>query len=315
MYTMSNTTNKIALGAGAVALAAVLWSLDGTFLRPQLFSLPPTFVVFLEHLFGAVLLAPFLYFFRNQIKTIGKKQWAAIFWVSLFGGALGTTFFTKALFLTGFTDISVVILLQKLQPVFAITLAAIFLKERFNKQFYIYAALAIVAGYFVTFPNWGEPLANLTSTTAAIAGFALLAAFAWGSATTFGKYSVQNIHNGLLAALRFAITSIIMLVPAMYYYSGSLAIVSDKQINLFVLIALTSGSGAIFLYYWGLKKIPASIATLAELAWPVSAIVLDYFVNGNVLSMTQILGSTILVATVLRITYLHKDVVAKTQKT
>jgi len=35
-------------------------------------------------------------------KTISKKQWLTIFWVALFGGALGTTFMTKALFLTGF---------------------------------------------------------------------------------------------------------------------------------------------------------------------------------------------------------------------
>lgn len=301
---MSNLHNKIMLGVGAVALAAVLWSLDGTFLRPQLFSLPSPLVVFLEHVFGTVLLAPFLYFFRAQIRTISRSQWGAIFWVALFGGALGTTFFTKALFLTGFTNISVVILLQKLQPVFAIILAAIFLKERFAAQFYVYAALAVIAGYFVTFENWSEPLTNLTSTTAAIAGFALLAAFSWGSATTFGKYSIKNIHNGLLAALRFVLTSLIMLVPALYYYSGSFATVSDKHVNLFVLIALTSGAGAIFLYYWGLKKIPASLATLAELAWPVSAIVLDYFVNGNVLSFTQILGATVLIATVLRITHL-----------
>lgn len=307
---MSNSVNKITFGVVAVAFAAVLWSLDGTFLRPQLFSLPSTLVVFLEHVFGFVLLAPFLYFFRGQIRTISKSQWVAIFWVALFGGALGTTFFTKALFLTGFTNISVVILLQKLQPVFAIILAIIFLRERFIARFYIYAAFAILAGYFVTFPNWQEPLVNLTSTNALIAGFALLAAFSWGSATTFGKYSIENIHNGLLTVLRFGITSLIMVVPALYYYSSSMALISDRHVNLFILIALTSGAGAMFLYYYGLKKIPASVATLAELAWPVSAIALDYFVNGNVLSFTQILGSIFLIGIVLKITHMHKGAIS-----
>ena len=112
--------NKIFVGAVAIAIAAILWSLDGTFLRPKLYTLPSTLVVLLEHLLGFIVLSPFLVIYRKQIKNIKKKQWIAIFWVALFGGALGTTFITKALFLTGFHDISVVILLQKFQPIFLI---------------------------------------------------------------------------------------------------------------------------------------------------------------------------------------------------
>ncbi|MBI5466525.1 MAG: EamA family transporter [Candidatus Kerfeldbacteria bacterium] len=109
-------TNKILVGSLAVVFATLLWSLDGTFLRPQLYTLPSVLVVFLEHGLGFVVLVPWLLIFKNQLKLITKKQWLAIFWVALFGGALGTTFMTKALFMTGFKDISVVILLQKFQP-------------------------------------------------------------------------------------------------------------------------------------------------------------------------------------------------------
>ena len=296
--------NKIIIGVAAVVIAALLWSLDGTLIRPQLYAIPSSLLVFLEHIFGFVLLAPFLYFFRGQIKKITKKQWLAVFWVALFGGALGTTFFVKALFLTGFTDISVVILLQKLQPIFAISLAAIFLKERFDRKFYVYAVLALIAGYFVTFPNWAAAT-NLFSTTAAIAGFAVLAAFSWGSATTFGKYSINGIHNGLLTALRFGLTSVIMLVPAIYYFDN-LAVVTTTHLWLLALIAVSSGAGAMFLYYFGLKKIPASLATLSELAWPVSAIVFDYIFNDNMLSFTQIMAAIVLLLLMYKITYTVK---------
>ena len=61
-----------------------------------------------------------------------------------------------------------------------------------------------------------------------------------------------------------------------------------------------------YLYYYGLKKIPASLATLCELAWPVSAIFFDYFFNHNVLSSTQIVGAIILVASVTMATRLNK---------
>src|SRR3989339_728710 len=165
--------NYTMIGALAIVVAALLWSLDGTFLRPQLYTLPSVFLVFLEHTLGFIILVPFLFIFKSQLKTISKKQWLTIFWVALFGGALGTTFMTKALFLTGFKDISVVILLQKFQPIFAIGLAAIFLRERFPRVVYLYSFIAIAAGYFVTFSNpW--TIANLKTVSALTALFSLL---------------------------------------------------------------------------------------------------------------------------------------------
>ena len=175
---------------------------------------------------------------------------------SAFGGALGTTFMTKALFLTGFKDISVVILLQKLQPIFAILLAIIFLRERFPRRFYLYALIAIVGGYFVTFkdPLTFANLASVNKTTLLIPLFALLAAFSWGSSTTFGKYSIKNINYGLLAALRFGLTVLIMAGPALYFYSASIKSVTDPQWNTLLIIVVTSGAAAMWLYYYGLKK-------------------------------------------------------------
>ncbi|PIT87419.1 MAG: EamA family transporter [Candidatus Magasanikbacteria bacterium CG10_big_fil_rev_8_21_14_0_10_40_10] len=286
-------------GSLAVALAALLWSLDGTFLRPQLYSLPSVLVVFLEHLLGFFVLFPFLIIYRKQIKNITKKQWLAVFWVALFGGALGTTFITKALFLTGFHDISVVILLQKFQPIFAIVLAAIFLRERFPKNFYIYTAIALVAGYFMTFKNpW--TIGNLANAVSGVIVYALLAAFAWGSATAFGKYSIKNISYGLLASLRFGLTVLIMLIPAIRYFNG-LGDINGIQWKTLIIIVFSSGAAAMFIYYYGLKKISASLATLCELSWPISAVLLDYIINKNILSWTQIIGALIVIGAITKI--------------
>ena len=291
--------NKILVGSLFIIASALLWSLDGTFLRPNLNALPSVFVVFLEHTLGFIALLPFLIIYRHEIKKISKKQWGTIFWVALFGGALGTIFMTKALFLTGFKDISVVILLQKLQPIFAITLAMIFLHERFPRRFYLYALISVIGGYFVTFKN---PLSvfNLPMQTYLIATFALLAAFSWGSSTVFGKYSLKNINYGLLTALRFGFTSLILIIPALYFYHQTFLAINAKEWTTLLIIVFTSGAAAMWLYYYGLKKVPASVATLCEMAWPISAIFFDYFLNHNILSTTQILGSVILTLAVYR---------------
>lgn len=296
--------NSVIFGSLAIVVAALLWSLDGTFLRPKLYSVSSPLVVFLEHALGLIVLLPFLIIYRGDFKLISRKQWGTIFWVALFGGALGTTFFTKALFLTGFTDISVVILLQKFQPIFALILAAIFLRERFPSRFYLLAGLALLAGYFVTFRDpW--TVRSVFSTTGAIAGFSLLAAFAWGSSTAFGKYSLRNINFGLLAALRFGFTVLIMALPA-YKYFDQLGGVTGAQWGVFATIVFSSGAVAMFVYYFGLKRVTASLSTLLELAWPLSAIFLDYALNKNVLSWTQILGAIVLVGSVTYLTWLNR---------
>ena len=295
--------NKIFIGALAIIIAALLWSLDGIFLRPHLTSISPILVVFLEHSLGFIILIPFLFIYKSELKKITKKQWGTIFWVALFGGALGTTFFTKALFLTGFVDVSVVILLQKFQPIFAILLSAIILRERFPAKFYIYAFLALVGGYFVTFKDPSS--INFGSATTIMAVFSLLAAFSWGSSTTFGKYSLKNINYGLLTALRFGFTIIIMLIPAIKYFS-TLSSVEPSVWRTLIIIVFTSGAVAMYLYYYGLKKIPASLATLCELAWPFSAVIFDYFFNHNILSATQIIGAIVLVIAVGLATRLNK---------
>lgn len=297
--------NKILFGSLAIVVAALLWSLDGTFLRPHLYVLPSPLVVLLEHSLGFIVLVPWLFLRRADFRLITKKQWATIGWVALFGGALGTTFFTKALFLTGFKDISVVLLLQKLQPIFAIVLAAIFLRERFPARFYVYAALALAGGYLVAFKD-PLTLTALATTSTAIAGFSILAAFAWGSSTTFGKYSLKNIHYGLLAALRFGLTILIMLVLARSYL-GQIPSVAAPQWKTLLIIVFSSGAVAMYLYYYGLKKVTASLSSLCELAWPFSAVILDYFINKSVLSPTQYLGGFLLVGSVTYVTWLSRS--------
>jgi drug/metabolite transporter (DMT)-like permease len=76
--------NKTFIGALAVVVAALFWSLDAVFLRPRLASVSATLVVFLEHSLGFIILLPFLFIYKSELKKITKKQWLTIFWVALF---------------------------------------------------------------------------------------------------------------------------------------------------------------------------------------------------------------------------------------
>jgi len=79
-------------------------------------------------------------------------------------------------------------------------------------------------------------------------------------------------------------------------------LVTSENIRYFLIIAATTGSGAIFLYYYGLVRIRAIMATICELFFPVSAIFFDYIVNGKILSPVQWVATVIMVFAIIKLT-------------
>ncbi len=294
---------KIIFGTLAVMGAAFLWSLDGVFLRPKFYSYPAGVVVFLEHLLVLIFLSPILFLYWRKVFLIKRKTWLALLWVSLFGGLIGTLMITKAFFLAidGQVTFATVIILQKLQPVFALLMARIILKEKLSSKFYWWAGLAVVASYLLAFGKTGLHLSSLNLTHSA-GWFAFLAAFSFGSSTVFGKRLVDVLNFSLATVLRFALT--VILAGGLLLLDGDflkITTLDEQHWKLLMIIVLSSGAVAMYIYYYGLKKIPASLATIAELFWPLSAIFLDYIINHNVLSFWQGLATGVLLLSFYKI--------------
>ncbi|MEW6653748.1 MAG: EamA family transporter [Bacteroidota bacterium] len=284
-----------------VIIAASLWGIDGIALRPALYSLPVPLVVFVETGIVAVILIPILTKNFYVIRNLSAKDWLSFAGVGFLGGAIGTMAITKALFYVNFVNLSVVILIQKLQPVFALGLAAIILKERLPKIFFLWAGLAIYGAYLMTF---GLSLPNFLTgeKTIAAAALSLVAAFSFGSSTVLSKLALKNVGFEVGTYLRFLISAVIMLLISSF--TGEIAQVGEitsTQWSIFFLIAFTTGGAAIFLYYYGLKKISASVATICELAFPLTAVFLDYIIRGTVLSIIQWLGVALLVFSIIKV--------------
>ena len=279
----------------AVVTAAVLWSFDGL-LRQNLASVSSFLVILLEHIIGAILFIPFLIKGWAEIKNLSQRVWISVMWVAVFGGIIGTFFYTKALSYIGFIDLSVVVLLQKFQPLFAIALAAVILREPLTRQYLTYAAIAVVGGYLVTFGN-GMPTFSANDATLIASLMALCAAFAWGSSTVLGKHALGHLSFFTLTSLRLWVTSIV--AGAIFFALPDRPDPTALSGNewLFILaIVLSTGSVALFIYYYGLKHIPATHATIYELFWPLSAVLIDWLIRGRLLAPSQMIGGILLVA-------------------
>ncbi len=282
-----------------IVIAAILWGLDGV-LRRSLYSLPPITIIFFEHLFGLLILLPFIWRDWRNVR-LDRKTWSMIILVSLLSGVLGTLFFTTALLSTGFISFSVVYLLQKLQPLFAITTARIFLKEKLDKQYAIWAALALASAYYVTFPGGVVNFATGAGTVTA-ALFALGAAIVWGSSTTFSKIALNTVPATLTTGLRFFFTTLMAFAGVFILGKGlSIGALVPTQAFTLVVIALTTGMVALWIYYRGLRNTPVSVSTILELFYPLIAVGLDIVLYKNTLQASQYIAAAILVYAMYRV--------------
>ena len=284
----------------AKILAAFLWSLDA-FLRQSLYTLSPLLIITLEHGIGSLFFLPILVRNWKKLKTIKQTVWISLLWISILGGLCGTYFYTKALSYVGYIDLSVVVLLQKFQPLFAVSLAAIILKERLSRRYLLLAFCAMGGGYLVTFGS--NPISTENNNTLIAALFSLLAAFCWGSSTVLGKQALFFLPFGIVTALRLIITTIVGLFVIIYSgWSVVYSHISYEQWKILLIIVISTGTVALFIYYYGLKNLPASHTTLFELFWPLSAVIIDWVIMGNPLSASQLSGAVILLASMTFLT-------------
>lgn len=286
-----------------IIVASLLWSADGL-LRVNLYSLPPAVIVFYEHILGLAVMLLFFKYWSADIKKMTRNDWIVITIIGLCAGALGTIFYTAALGMIQYSQYSVVVLLQQLEPVFAITMAAVLLKEKITRRFLIWAGLALVATYMISFRDLTVNFATGQGTILA-AFFAVAAAAMWGSATSLGRYVLKDISFIGATTFRYATASVFaLLIILILQQQSSMTVLTSAQMLSLLAITFSTGVAAMLLYYYGLKRTPARIATVCELVWPASAIVIDYFYFHKTLSVTQIFGVVLLGVCIYKVTRL-----------
>ncbi len=214
--------------------------------------------------------------------------------MALLSGTAGTIFYTAALGQVYYIPFSVVVVLQQLNPVFAIATAAILLKEKPSRTFFILTAVALVGAYLVSFPNLSINYTTGSGTVIA-ALYAVAAAASWGIGTAFSKYALKDTSYVQISAARFGLTALfaLMLVPLL---GAGPALQTVNPTQWYSLLAITCSTGlvALVIYYYGLQKIKASHAATLELVWPLSSVVVGWVFLHQTLSATQLVGALIL---------------------
>ncbi len=245
--------------------------------------------------------------------VIWQSKISSIFYFSfigILGSAVGTLCFTKAFMMI---NPSLVILMQKLQPVIAISLASFILGEKIQKPFYFWAFVAIVGGVLISSEDilpWFVLIKAKLNTQGASQSFlvdllsekaikgyllTLVAVVSWGCSTVFGKkLTAQGFNESQLMGGRFTFGFIFLIF---YSLANKNLIQLDWQMIVWgkiLAMVIISGLLGMYFYYKGLKSISARVCALAEMFFPLSAVAINWIVLGAKLTTMQLIGAGLL---------------------
>jgi drug/metabolite transporter (DMT)-like permease len=268
-------------GAIFIAVAAALWGTDALLRRPLAHSTQAATIVFGEHLILVLLTLPLIPAALVAVRRAGRRYVAAAVVIGVGASAIATILFTQA-FVQG--DPVTPVVLQKVQPLVAVVGAWFILGERPRKGFTWFLVAGLVGIWLIAFPSPFE--IHVDAALPAI--YALGAAVLWALGTVLGRLLATRIWFGHVTALRFAFglpasAVAVLLVGAPFTTSAS-------DFAWIAVLAVVTGLVALSLYYYGLRRTPAVIATLAELTFPVTAAAVGYFAFDATLEGSQWLG-------------------------
>lgn len=279
-------------GFALVAGAAALWGSDALFRRGLAQELPASTVVLVEHIILVVVTGPLSVRGLRAARSFTFRDWVSLLIIGVGASATATILFTQAF---TYGNPTTPLLLQKLQPLIAIAGARLLLRERLMRRYAFYLIAALAGAYLITFP---DPL-EVSVDALAPALLATSAATLWGMGTVLGRQLGAKVDFGSLTALRFLVglpaATVILLVRN---EAHSLTAIDGSSLLALALLAFVPGLLAMLLYYRGLRQTPASAATLAELAFPLTAIAVNYLAFGSTLAGTQWFGMAVLLASI-----------------
>ncbi|MCG7407246.1 DMT family transporter [Paenibacillus sp. ACRRX] len=275
-------------GVWLVAMGAALWGIGPLFRVLLLELLTSSQIVLIEHLILFVFAAPVLWLHRHELKGCSWRHLFALLFISWGGSVFATIMFTDA-FAQG--NPNGVLLLQKLQPIFAVLLARILLKESLPKGFSSLLLLAVIGTYLLTF-GWSSPVGHMSDVIGTSSLLALGAAFLWGGSTVMGRYMLGKMKYETVTSLRFLLALPLLFVIT-WTEAPSWNVPGSEwgTVTFYILLqALLPGLVSLLLYYRGLSTTKASYATLAELSFPLVGMLMNWIVFQEIVTTAQVTG-------------------------
>jgi drug/metabolite transporter (DMT)-like permease len=291
-------------GPWLVALGAALWGTETAWRIPLNELFDADVIVFWEHVLIFIMFLPLLLPKLGELRKIDSKTWGYLLFSGFAGSAVGTIFFTLALKYGNPTVINVIL---NIQPVISTLGAYLLFRDRLAPRFFVYAAIAILAGVFLSVER--PDLIGISFQSAGLTigtGYALICAFFWAGATVAGRGVMVAMPLRLASSMRIVVGLVCMTLILVGNGKLSFAALWPaaaqmhplKAIGALLLLASISGAVPLLIYFEGLSLTRASTAGYFEMMQTLAAVCITWGFFHAALRPHQVIFGLVLMAAV-----------------
>jgi drug/metabolite transporter (DMT)-like permease len=189
--------------------------------------------------------------------------------------------------------------------------------DRLARFFYLYAAIAIIAGVFVSVAH--PTMIGVSFERAGLnlgTGYALICALFWGLSTVAGRGVMIGMSLRLASSMRIVVGLTCMTAILLAYgkldgtalWPPAAQTHATKAILLLILLASVSGGIPLLIYFEGLRLTRASTAGYFEMMQTLAAVCITWGVFHATLHPHQIIAAVVLIAAVAMVHYVQQRV-------
>ena len=308
------TVKRAAYGPWLVGLGAGLWGTESAWRIPLNELFDARVIVFWEHVFILITFLPILIPRLHEVPKIRARTWGFLLFSGFAGSAVGTIFFTLSLKYGNPTVVNVIL---NIQPVISTIGAFLLFGDRLARQFFFYAAVAIVAGVFVSVTN--PSMIGVSFEQAGLnlgTGYALICALFWGLSTVAGRGVMMGMSLRLASSMRIVVGLACMTLILLAYgkldgaalWPAAAQAHTGKAIVLLSCLASISGGIPLLIYFQGLRLTRASTAGYFEMMQTLAAVCITWGVFHASLHVHQVAAAIILIAAVAMVHQVQQEI-------
>ena len=307
-------------GPWLVGLGAALWGTESAWRIPLNELFDAKVIVFWEHVLILIMFLPILIPRLCEIPKVQPRTWCYLLFSGFAGSAVGTIFFTLALKYGNPTVVNVVL---NVQPVISTVGAFLLFGDRLAHRFFLYAAMAIIAGVFVSVSH--PTMIGVSFERAGLnlgSGYALICALFWGLSTVAGRGVMIGMSLRLASSMRIVIglgcMTVILLVYGKLHgttlWPAAAQAHPVKAIVLLFLLASVSGGIPLLIYFQGLHLTRASTAGYFEMMQTLAAVCITWGIFRATLHAHQVIAALILIVAVAMVHHVEQQVETSGQR-
>lgn len=300
----NNRGGRVNYGPWLVGFGAALWGTESAWRIPLNALFDARVIVFWEHVLILLMFLPILLPQLTELRKIDQRTWGFLLFSGFAGSAVGTIFFTLALKYGNPTVVNVIL---NIQPVISTLGAVLIFGDKLAPRFFLYAAIAILAGMFLSVEH--PELIGVSFAKAGLTigtGYALICAFFWAGSTVAGRGVMTGMPLRLASSMRIVVGLICMTIILLGYGNLNAAALwpaaaqahAGRAVGALILLASISGGIPLLIYFEGLRRTRASTAGYFEMMQTLAAVCITWGFFHAALRPHQRIAAIVLIAAV-----------------